>query len=108
MSAAVNEGPFVSPPPGVTSPCCSNAANPTWQQPTWFIDPQNVTGLASDLNSGLDASHPVLTYSAGVAGKWMTTSPTLSQNTTITWLSANTDNTDPVLDRKSTRLNSSH
>lgn len=66
-------------------------------QATWFIDPQNVTGLADDDNSGIDATHPVLTYNFGVARKWATYSPTLRQSTTITWLSPQTDDTDPVV-----------
>lgn len=57
-------------------------------QATWFIDPQNVTGLADDNNSGIDAAHPVLTYNFGVARKWTTYSPMLRQDTTLTWLSS--------------------
>jgi len=57
-------------------------------QATWFIDPSNSTGNASDFNSGIDAAHPVLTYQSGVAKKWNTYSPVLNQNTTLTWLSS--------------------
>src|SRR5208337_2949529 len=57
-------------------------------QATWFIDPANSTGNASDFNSGIDAAHPVLTYQNGVAKKWNTYSPVLNQNTTLTWLSS--------------------
>lgn len=66
-------------------------------QATWFIDPQNVTGLADDNNSGIDATHPVLSYNNGVARKWTTYSPTLRQNTTFTWLSSQVGDTDPVV-----------
>lgn len=76
----------------------SDLPNPGPQaQATWFIDPQNVTGLASDDNSGIDASHPVLSYNFGVARKWKTYSPMLRQNTTLTWLSSQVGNTDPVI-----------
>lgn len=66
-------------------------------QATWFIDPQNVTGLANDDNSGIDVTHPVLSYNNGVARKWTTYSPSIRQNTTLTWLSPHTDDTDPVV-----------
>lgn len=37
--------------------------NPIWEmQATWTIDPTNSTGLASDDNSGVDSSAPLLTY----------------------------------------------
>jgi hypothetical protein len=36
--------------------------NPKWQaQTTWSIDESNVSGLASDENSGIDDTHPLLT-----------------------------------------------
>lgn len=60
---------------------------PAMTQATWFVDPANSTGVASDSNSGIDAAHPVLTYNGGIVPKWGTVSPTLNQNTTITWLS---------------------
>jgi hypothetical protein len=69
--------------------------NPYWQQATWFIDPQNSSANASDGNTGLDAAHPLLTF-AELAARWGTKSPVLRQNTTITFLSSHTDNTDPV------------
>lgn len=70
--------------------------NPTWNQATWFIDPGNVTGNASDQNSGLDATHAVKSYNGGIVAKWGTTSPTLAQNTTLTWLSSAVAD-DPVV-----------
>lgn len=69
----------------------------SWSQAAWFIDPANSTGLANDNNSGLDVGHPVLSYSGGVAAKWGTNSPVLRQNTTLTWLSSQTGNSDPVI-----------
>ena len=69
-----------------------------WSQATWFIDPANSTGLANDLNSGADITHPVLTYNFGVAQKWTTYSPMLRQDTTLTWLSSQpAGNGDPVI-----------
>lgn len=82
----------------LTAEWISPTNNPTWTQATWFIDPANSTGLASDLNSGIDAMHPVLTYNGGVVAKWGTTRPTLVQNTSITWMSdAPANASDPVV-----------
>lgn len=71
------------------------STNPYWQQATWFIDPQNTSGGASDGNTGLTALTPLVTF-AELAARWGTYSPHLRQNTTITFLSSHTDNTDPV------------
>jgi hypothetical protein len=94
------QGPAVAPTSQpLSAEWISPTNNPTWTQATWFIDPSNVTGLASDLNSGVDALHPVLSYRGGVVAKWGTTSPRLAQDTTITWLSSQpiTNSTgDPV------------
>lgn len=80
-------------------PTSSSLTNQFWSQATWFIDPANSTGLASDNNTGLDATHPVLSYNGGVVAKWGTTSPTLNQDTTLTWLSSQpiTGSFDPVI-----------
>jgi len=96
---------FVPPPlPGITGTyhtvnVDAILPNPGPQaQATWFIDPQNVTGLADDDNSGIDATHPVLTYNFGVARKWTTYSPILRQDTTLTWLSSQPVGTaDPIV-----------
>jgi hypothetical protein len=62
--------------------------NPYWQQQTWFIDPANVTGLASDTNSGVDATHPLLTY-AELLTRWGTSAPVHTNgDLTITFLSS--------------------
>lgn len=72
--------------------------NPYITQATWFVDPTNSTGLANDNNTGIDATHPVLSYNGGIVSKWGTTSPVLRQNTTITWLSSQpTGGADPVI-----------
>lgn len=93
------QGPSATPTSlPLTAEWISPTNNPTWTQATWFIDPANSTGLASDLNSGIDATHPVLTYNGGVVAKWGTTRPTLVQNTSITWMSdAPADASDPVV-----------
>lgn len=67
----------------------------SWSVPAWFIDPGNASGNASDRNAGTTAAAPLLTYKE-LARRWGTTSPTLRQNTTITWLSSQTDTSDPV------------
>ncbi len=70
----------------------------SWSQATWFWDPANVSGLANDTNTGLDALHPVLTYNGGIAAKWGTYSPQLRQQTTITMMSSQAAvATDPVI-----------
>ena len=70
----------------------------SWSQATWFIDPQNISGTASDANSGIDATHAVLSYNGGVAAKWGTFEPILAQNTTMTWLSSQpAGDGDPVV-----------
>jgi hypothetical protein len=64
----------------------SLTADQFWQaQPTWSIDESNVTGLASDGNTGLDDAHPLLTIGellARVGSHWLLTIPV-----TVRWLS---------------------
>lgn len=68
----------------------------SWTQPAWFIDPANSTGAASDSNTCTSVTKPCLTY-AGVVQIWGgTTSPRLRQNTTITFLSSQWNDGDPV------------
>jgi len=77
-----------------------DATNPNpgpWSQAQFYIDPQNVSGNASDANAGTSAAAPLLTYNGGVVKKWRTTSPTIQQNTVITFLSSHTDDSDPVV-----------
>jgi hypothetical protein len=80
MGTATSSGSLVPP------------ANGSWTTPAWFISPQ--TG--SDTNAGTSALAPLKTY-ARLTQLWGTTSPTLRQNTTITFLTSHTDNTDPVV-----------
>lgn len=60
-----------------------------------FIDPANVSGVASDGNPGTNAL-PLKSW-AGLMAIWGTYAPLLTQATTITFLSSHTDNTDPVI-----------
>jgi len=66
--------------------------NPSWSQPTWFIDPSG----GNDANDGYTVSTPVKTW-AQIISRFGTYSPLLTQNTTFTFLSNHTDNTDPVI-----------
>jgi hypothetical protein len=84
---------FASSPPTV---------QPSWSQATWFIDPANSSGCASDVNKtgslgtcGTSGDGPLLTY-AQLAARWGTYSPRIRQNTTITFLSSQTSDLDPV------------
>lgn len=72
-----------------------STTNPYWQQATWVIDPANSTGLASDGNTGLDATHPLLTWGE-VQARWGTDKPRIAQNTTVTFLSSQTLASDAI------------
>lgn len=67
---------------------------PSWLVPAWFIDP--VAG--NDLNNGQTALTALKTW-AQLVNLWGTNAPTLRQSTTITFLSSQPDNTDPVIFR---------
>jgi hypothetical protein len=67
----------------------------SWGEPSWFVDPANVTGAAADTNTCTTNAQPCLSYQ-GIAAKWGTYSPRLRQNTSITFLSSHADDTDPV------------
>lgn len=67
---------------------------PSWLVPAWFIDP--VSG--NDSNTGQSSGSPFKTW-AQLVSTWGTVSPTLAQNTTITFLSTQPDNTDPIVFR---------
>lgn len=71
-------------------------SNIYWTQSTWYIDPANRTGLASDGNSGLTSSVPLKTWSELVR-RYGTFSPTLRQTVTVNFLSSHSDNTDPII-----------
>jgi hypothetical protein len=61
-------------------------------QAAWFIDPQN----GHDGNTGASPGSPLKTFAQLVA-KWGTSSPVLQQDTVITFLSSQTDDSDPVI-----------
>ncbi len=68
-----------------------------WTRPSWFIDPANGAGTASDKNTCTTAASPCLSF-GGVVQIWGgTTSPRLRQNTTITFLSSQWNSADPVV-----------
>ena len=71
--------------------------NPNWQVANWFIDPSlgsdGYTGQNSVFTSG--TTGPLKTWGE-LAIRYGTASPRLRQNTTITFVSSHTDNTDPV------------
>lgn len=68
----------------------------SWTQPTWFIDPANVTGLASDTNDGQTVSTPFLTY-ARLLQTWGTQEPILDIDVVVTFLSgASNPDEDPI------------
>jgi hypothetical protein len=68
--------------------------NATWAVPNWWIDP--VSG--SDTNNGTTALTPLKTWRK-LTAIWGTVSPVLNQNTTITFLKSQPDNSDPVVFR---------
>lgn len=73
-------------------------ADPFWLgQTVWFIDPQNVSGTASDENPGTSNLLPLRTWNKGVAARYGTLTPQLTQSTTWSFMSSHTDLTDPVL-----------
>lgn len=63
----------------------------SWTVPAWVIDPVN----GNDNNTCVTNGSACKTY-AEVAARWGTYSPRLRQNTTLTWLTSQPDNTDPV------------
>lgn len=73
------------------------AAPNSWAQPTWFIDPSNKSGVASDLNPGTSRGTPIRTGKELVR-RWNGTSrPYLTAPTcTITFMSGSPDATDPI------------
>jgi len=88
---------------------------PSWTVPAWFIDPANSATCAADTNSGTSATctggctggtcpsgiGPLLTYQELNVHRWEclgnpVACPRLRQNTTVTFLSSQSSNTDPV------------
>src|SRR5579883_2268722 len=73
----------------------------TWTVPAWFVDPANSSGTASDANSCTSSGAPCLTWHQINDIRWEcqgnpVACPRLRQNTTITWLSSQSGNADPV------------
>lgn len=67
---------------------------PIWEtQTTWVIDPTNTTGLASDDNSGLNASAPLLTYQEHA---WRWAEAQITSNAAITVLGSQQIGDEPV------------
>lgn len=80
-----------------------------WNTAAWWIDPGNSSGCASDNNTGTSATcvtgtntGPLLTWGNLQVQKWGCRGnpigcPRLRQNTTITFLSSQSGNTDPIV-----------
>lgn len=60
---------------------------------TWFIDPQGI--YASDSNSGHSPGNALCTYRE-LTRRWGTTSPVLTRDITIIFLSSQINNSDPI------------
>jgi len=75
----------------------TNGYNPSWYAAgAIFIDPQNVSGTASDGNNGTSAATALRTYREAVR-RWGSTKMTLVVATAISFLSSHTDDSDPVI-----------
>lgn len=73
-----------------------NTDNVNWTQAAWFVDPSNVSGLASDANDGLTSITPLFHF-AEIYRRWGTLAPLLPQSTTVTLMSDQVDATDPPM-----------
>lgn len=76
----------------------------SWTVPAWFVDPQNASAAANDSNSCTTSGAPCLTWHQINDVRWgcqgtPAACPRLRQNTTITFLSSQSGNTDPVYTR---------
>lgn len=72
----------------------------SWTVPAWYIDPANGSGTADDGNDCATSSTACMTWGE-VNARWgcfgnPTACPRLRQNTTITFLSSQSGDTDPV------------
>jgi hypothetical protein len=71
-------------------------SNPFTLQPVWWIDPQNKSSNASNLNKGDLKTAPLLTFGE-VLRRYGSNSPTLTQSTSWNFLSSSPhDGTDPI------------
>jgi hypothetical protein len=91
-------GPLITPGGGTFSPL-----TPVGLQGWIYVDPQNVTGVASDTAppvmtpSGWVSPGPVYRTFRAVVATWGTLWPYITQDTTIAFVSSHADTTDPVL-----------
>jgi hypothetical protein len=67
----------------------------SWTKGSWFVDPENASGNASDENDCDTADSPCKTF-AEIARRWGTFAPRLRQNTTLTFLSSQATGADAV------------
>jgi len=73
----------------------------SWTVPAWFVDPQNTSTTAKDTNDCITSATACVHWSEiavhrlGFSG--VCAAPILRQNTSVTYLSSHTDNTDPML-----------
>jgi hypothetical protein len=70
--------------------------NPSLNQPTWVVDPSNVSGVASDGNAGDTEAAPLLHYRE-IVRRWNTTAPVITVNVDIEFMSDFPDLLDPVV-----------
>lgn len=101
--------------PTIAGSVSSPIIPPSWTIPNWYIDSANSATCASDTNSGTAATctggcagavctsgiGPIVTYGELSVHRWgclgnPIACPRLQQNTTLTFLSNQTPNTDPV------------
>ena len=86
------QGPQGTPGTPGTSGGAAGAPTAAWTVAAWWIDPVN----GSDTNSGTSVGAPLKTWFQLIQ-LFGTYSPIIGQNTTITWLSSQSDNSDPVI-----------
>ena len=107
---AATVGPAPGPPP---FPICNTTGSGTaagcpasWFQAAWFVDPANTSTCASDSNATCGqstctagvpgtADGPCLSYTQ-IASRWGTYSPRLQQVTTVTFMSSQSTEGDPI------------
>jgi hypothetical protein len=71
--------------------------NPAWYSLVQiFIDPQNVSGTASNSNNGTTSATAISTWAEAVR-RWGSVAPQIAVSLAITFLSSHVDDTDPVV-----------
>lgn len=106
LSCANSDRSTSAPPPtphtfGAAGGTTSAIIPASWTVPAWFIDPANSSGTASDSNSCTSSGTPCLTWHEINDHRWgcigsPSGCPRLQQTTTITWLSNDSTDNDPV------------